>query len=232
MQPTIVAEARHRRSRPPSTRWYRLCGLVVLAGLAAAGGWWAWAVTANHYAIEEFARGAVRGPFPTPPELGPYVASFQGRVEVRGSGPHTLWAEGTCMSCAGITTERYRERTLDVAVIDGQGQPLDIRPPPSEWVFNSGAGREGRALYVVEVPEPGTYGVRWWVDVEDFDQRMPTSLALGEGVGLPARILRPMLAIAGAGVLAAVGLALLTRWRRQRWYRRRAELATAPFLPR
>ena len=149
------------------------------------------------------------------------ISRFGGRVAME-AGTYTLWLDGDCMSCEGNHPEEYRAvDTLVIRAEDGGG-PVEVRPSPNDWLYNTGS-REGRALYVLAVPEAGTFAVRYDLDTSSpkWENRAPAALAFGRGAGLPVRIVRPMVLLAGGGLGVASALSLVTFWRRRRFYERR-----------
>ncbi|HEX2851206.1 MAG TPA: hypothetical protein VHN98_11655 [Acidimicrobiales bacterium] len=203
-----------RRPQAPSKRWYRVAAAIAGLGLLAALAWWPWAVTRIFYATDAFVR--TRG-------------MFGGRVELSHPGAHTLWIEGDCISCVGNEPREYR-KVATVSITGPDGGALRVRPIGANWEYNTG-GREGRALYVFDAPRPGAYVIRFDLDTSgrNWHSRLPSNLAVGRGVGLPVRIVRPMAALAGGGITAALLLTLLTYERRRRYFDRkmRVEAETA-----
>jgi hypothetical protein len=192
--------------RPPSKRWYRVASLIAFLGLAAAAAWWPYATTRQFDAVEQFVRTSYIG----------------GTVAIRHAGVHTFWIEGDCLSCHDNNASEYRA-VAKVSVVDPDGRPVRLRAPGSEWTFNT-AKREGRALWVFDAPKPGPYKVRFDLDIDltnkDWDNVPPQNLAFGEGVGLPVRIVRPMVVLGGGGIVLALGVAGVTATRRRRYYDR------------
>ena len=189
---------------PPSTRWYRAAGVIATLGIVAAFAWWGYASTRVHDTVYGFA----------------HTSPFGGRVELPG-GQHTLWLEGDCLSCHDNSPDEYREvATIDIR--DPNGDPVAVRPADDGWLYNTGS-REGRALYVFDVTEPGAHSVRFALDTSavEWDNAMPARLAFGRGAGLPVAIVRPIVGLAGAGILVAVGLTAVTMVRRRRFFDRR-----------
>lgn len=193
--------------RPPSERWYRLAGVIAVVGILAALAWWPYAATRVHNAVYAFER----------------TSPFGGRVDL-DAGRHTLWIEGDCLSCRGNEPPEYRAvATVELRRIDVEGSaPVTLRPCPPTWLYNTGA-REGRALYVFDLAESGTYGLRFSLDTSssEWDNRPPANLAIGEGYGLPVHIVRPMATLAIGGITVALVLTGITMLRRRRFYERR-----------
>jgi len=172
----------------------------------AALAWWPYAATRVHDAVYGFAR----------------TSPFGGKVDLE-RGPHTFWIEGDCMSCRGNEPPEYRAvASVTVGPLDGSGGPLELRPAPDTWVYNTGA-KEGRALYLLDVPKAGSYGVRFGLDTSSpsWDNRPPAAIAIGEGTGLPVGIVRPMVYSAVGSIVIALGICGVTFERRRRFYERR-----------
>ncbi len=190
--------------RPPSPRWYRLAGLIVVAGLVAAGAWWPYATTRIFDAVEAFDR------------LGP----FGGEVALREAGTHTFWIEGTCLSCHDNDPAEYRA-VATVAVNAPQGTALRLRPAPAR-VFNT-ARREGRSLWLFDAPRPGRYRVSLDFDTSgNWDNNPAQNIAISDGIGLPVRVVRPMFLLALGGIGLGAAISAVTWSRRRRYYARTA----------
>lgn len=196
--------------RPPSVRWYRLAILCVVAGALGAAWWWVHASSQVQYAVNDFAR----------------TSPFGGRVELR-AGVHTFWIEGDCMSCRGNDADEYRAAAT-VRVTDPGGDDVALRPLEPPRLFNTG-GSEGRGLWWFEAPTTGSYAIALSFDTTGaWDNRPPGGVAIGEGHGLPVRIVRPMvLILAGASALAAATVAWVW-WRRRGWHRATAGARGVP----
>ena len=187
--------------RPLSKRWYRLASALLLLGVIAAVAWWPYSTNRVYDAVEEFTR----------------IAPFGGTVRLRTAGPHTLWVEGTCLSCHGNEPSEYRAAAT-VRVEDPSGRPVRLRAA-DDRVFNT-SRREGRALWSFDAPEPGTYAISldFATSDDDWDNQLPENIAVSEGRGLPVGIVRPMALFAGGGVAAASAVALFVWWRRRRYW--------------
>lgn len=184
----------------PSTRWYRAGVIAAAVGVLAALAWWPYAAVRVHDAVYAFDR----------------INAGGGSIEL-DRGTYTLWLEGSCMSCAGNEPREYREvATLEI------DPPVEVEAAGRGWVYNTGA-REGRGVYVLEVPESGTYGVRFRLDTAtiEWDNASPALLAFGPGEGLPVSVVRPMVGLAGGGLALGVAAILVTFVRRRRFYERR-----------
>ena len=188
-------------TRPPSKRWYRLATSLFVVGLLAAGAWWFYATSRVYDEVEGFHR--------LPP--------FGGKVAIDETGTHTLWVEGSCLSCRANDPSEYRAAAT-VEVTDPDGEPVTLRDAP-ERLYNT-SRREGRSLWTFDVAEPGTYTVAFDLDTTktEWDNVVPDNLAIGEGRGLAVGIVRPMVVFALAGTAAAVGITAVTAVRRRRYY--------------
>lgn len=202
---TPTAPGSRRARGAPTKRWYRVAAAIVALGIVAALAWWPYAVTRIFYATDAFVR------------IGP----TGGRANLVHSGTHTFWIEGDCISCVGNEPREYR-RVAVISITGPDGKRVALRPIKANWEFNTG-GREGRALYLFDAPTPGAYVVRFDLNTTGdrrWHSRLPGNLAIGEGVGLPVRIVWPMAALAGGGIAIALGLTLVTHERRRRYYDR------------
>jgi hypothetical protein len=192
---------------PPSKRWYRVATAVVVLGFLAAAAWWPYATTRIFDAVERFDR------------TGP----FGGPIDLEETGTHTFWIEGQCLSCHDNLPSEYRAAAT-VAVIGPDGRDVELRPAPAR-VYNT-ARREGRSLWLFDVRSPGIHRLSLAFDTGgEWDNVPPGNVAISKGVGLPVGIVRPMALFAGGGVVAGLGIALLTYLRRKRYYERAAEFA-------
>ena len=187
--------------RPLSKRWYRLSSALLLLGVAAAVGWWPYSTSRVYDAVEAFTR----------------AAPFGGEVRLTSAGTHTFWVEGACLSCHDNEPSEYRA-AASVEVRAPDGRPLRLRAA-DDRVFNT-SRREGRALWLFDAPEPGTYAISldFDTDGETWDNTPPENIAISKGRGLPIGIVRPMVLFAGGGALAAGAVALFVHWRRRRYW--------------
>lgn len=189
---------------PPSKRWYRVAVGLAVVGLVAAAAWWPVATTRVFDAVEAFER------------TGP----FGGAVELRTSGTHTFWVEGSCLTCHQNDPGTYRAAAT-VAVVDPRGRRLELRPAPAR-LYNT-ARREGRALWLFDVVAPGPHQVSLDFDTSgDWESTRPANVAVGRGEGLPVGIVGPMASMSLAGAAAGAALTAVTAVRRRRHYRRGA----------
>ena len=187
--------------RPLSKRWYRLASALLALGVLAAVAWWPYSTSRVYDAVEGFSR----------------TAPFGGTVELRESGTHTFWIEGTCLSCHDNEPDEYRAAAT-VRVEDPQGRPVRLRPG-DDRVFNT-ARREGRALWLFDAPSPGKYEISLAFDTdgERWDNTTPENIAISRGRGLPVGIVRPMALFAGGGVVGALAVVAFVGWRRRRYF--------------
>jgi len=186
---------RGTRDGVPSTRGYRLAGLVLGLAIVAAVGWWLWSLTVNTRAVNEFTT--------LPPVSGM-------PVEVEAAGAHVIWAGSGCGGyCAPEAPELYRVH-LTVGLIGPDG-PLALEPYAGDTRYSLGAGRQGRAVWAVDVPQPGTYLLE---RRSDGEIRSPP-LLLGAGTGLPTDTWGGIRLILIGGTLVAAGLTAVTYQRRR-----------------
>lgn len=169
-------------------------------GLVAALGWFLYAVTVQTGAVNEFTN----------------VPWFPGApVEVAGAGDHTLWTGPACGgACRPKSANTYR-RHLDVGFDDAEGNPVAVAAAEEQY-FNVGGGREGRAVWLVRFEEPGTYTTRLGSDGEVPRPR----LWLSAGEGLPVRMARGSLFLAGGAGLVAAAMVAATFVLRRRAFDR------------
>lgn len=195
------------RATPPSTRWYRLSWSFVALGLVAAGAWWPYATTRVFDEVEAFTR------------LGP----SGGAVALASTGVHTIWVEGACLSCHDNNSQEYR-KAARVSLVAPDRRPVPLRPAPAR-VFNT-ARREGRSIWLFDARKVGRYELSVDFDTSgDWDNVVPSSVAVSRGIALPTHIARTMAELAGTGLAAALSIAVLTALARHRYY------ATQPIRP-
>ncbi len=161
-------------------------------GLVLAFGWFLHALTVQTNAVNEFAD----------------VSWFPGStVEVVVPGDHTLWTGPGCNgACRPESAATYR-RHFSVGFEGPDGRPAQV-VPAAEQYFNVGSGREGRAAWVVRFEEPGTYTPQLAAIPQppgQFNVPRPR-LWLGDGRGLPVRLARGSLFLAGGFALAAASI--------------------------
>jgi len=181
---------------PPSTAWYRVAFGALALGLVLAVAWFLHALTVQTHAVNAFT--AV-----------PWARDVV--VEVAEPGVHTLWAGPGCSgACRPESAATYR-RHLTVGFVDEDGRAVPVSDA-AEQSYNVGSGREARAVWWIDFPRPGTYAASLGTDEE-----VPRpSLLLGRGRGLPVRVLRGSLFLAGGGAaLAALIVALTWALRRR-----------------
>lgn len=183
-------------SRVPSTAWYRLAFWVVVAGVVSAIVWFLYALVIQTDAVNDFV-GVPGVP--------------QATVVVTEAGEHTVWAGAGCGgACRPESAATYR-RHLDLHFEAADGAPAPV-VPATEQYFNVGGGREGRAVWLVDFEEPGTWTTRLSSDGEVPQPR----LWFGQGRGLPARFARGSVLIVVGSVAAAATIATVTALAR-RW---------------
>jgi hypothetical protein len=181
-----------------------LCWVFVVAGLVAAGAWWPYATSRVYDAVEDFTR------------VGPYG----GKVSLTSAGPHTIWIEGSCLSCHDNDPPEYRAAAT-VSLRDPDGQQVALHPAAAR-VFNT-SRREGRSIWRFDAPRPGPYVLSLDLDTSgDWDNALPADLAVSRGNGLPVGIVRPMALFAGGGIAIGAAIALVISVRRRRHFARAA----------
>ncbi len=191
------------RTRPPSKRWYRLAGALVVVGIVTAIAWWPYATTRVYDAVEGFER----------------TSPFGGTVALLAPGTHTFWVEGACLSCHDNGPQEYRDvATVDIR--DPSGAAVEVRPSAAR-VFNT-ARREGRSLWLFDAPAAGAYRIAFDLDTsaDSWDNTSPGNIAVSRGDGLPVGIVRPMASFALAGLVAGATVAAVAWWRRRQFYAR------------
>ena len=179
----------------PGRRLGRLAGLVLLVGLAGAVAWVAYALSDQTHAVNDFTR--------LPPRSGMPVA-----VEERGL--HTVWASAACGGLCDVPplAELHELVTLG---FDGPSGMVRPGPFPGESSYYVGGDRRGTAAWVVEFPEAGTY------ELERENRGVgAVVLQLGEGKGMPSRIVPGAAAIAAGATALSAALFALGRYRRHR----------------
>ena len=189
------------RPNPPSTAWYRVAFGALGLGLVLAVGWFLHALTVQTHSVNALT-------------VVPWAKGAE--VEVASPGVHTLWAgpgcNGACRPESGATYRRH----LTLAVVDEGGAVVPVADA-GDQSYNVGTGREGRAVWVIDFPRPGTYVAQLGTDEE-----LPRpSLLLGRGRGLPVRLLRGSLFLVGGGVVLAAVITWLTWALRRRAFDRR-----------
>jgi hypothetical protein len=199
-----TANVETREPRAPSRRWYRVAVVIMMLGFAAAAAWWPYADTGVFRAVEGFTR----------------LSRFGGEVQIAEPGRHTFWIEGPCLSCHDNSPASYR-KAATVSLQGPGGQAVPLRPIATNWLYNT-SRREGRSLWVFDVTDPGAHRIKldFNTTAPDWDNTPPSNIAISPGEGLPVRILRPMATFVFGGIGIAGALALVTRWRRKRFYDR------------
>jgi len=85
-------------------------------------------------------------------------------------------------------------------------------------VFNT-ARREGRSIWLFDAPSAGPHVIDLDFDTGgNWDNTLPSNIAVSAGDGLSVAVARPMALMAGAGVAAGATLAGVTAIRRRRYY--------------
>ena len=188
--------------RFPSALGYKVAGLVALAGALGAFAWFNYALVRQSDAVNELRRLPVRG-----------------TVEFSHAGEYTVWAGRLCggLCRPGSAASYQRHLTVRLTAV-ADGEVVEPRPFPGSAYYNVGGSREGRAVWLLEIPAAGSYEV---FRRNDGDVSSPP-LTIGAGRGLPVTIRSGVIAFGGGGALIAGGLAVTTFARRRRALARRA----------
>lgn len=185
---------------------YWLAAAIAIAGAIAGVVWWNVALVRVTDAVNDFQR-VRRGT----------------TVNVDEAGAYTIWAQRPCGGYCVLEPAGAYRRHIDVSFspAGSEGTHPEITAHPRGGHYNVGSGRQGRAVWLVEFPEPGDYTL----DVRSDGEVLSPALRLGQGESLPARILAPAVWIAGTGIAAGTVIAAAVFLReRRRAAGRRAEL--------
>jgi hypothetical protein len=187
--------------RPPSLRWYKAAAWVVAAGLALGLGWFVHAITVQTHAVND-----------TFVEV-PWRPGAS--VEVTEPGVHTVWTGPACNgACRPLQDTTYR-RHLTVGFRSEDGRTASVAAAERQY-FNVGGGREGRAVWLVDLDRPGT-----WTAELGTDGEVPRPLLwVSPGEGLPIRAMRGSYWLAGTAAAIAAVMVAGTRLLRRRAYDR------------
>jgi len=180
----------------PSRRGYKIGAALLVIGGIGAFAWFNYALTRQSDAVNEFQR-----------------LSVGGQVTIAEPGSYTIWASRPCAgNCRPEPASVYqRHLTLRLKPVSG-GEEIVTRPFPGSAYYNVGGSREGRAVWLLEVPEVGTYGV---IRRNDGEVISPP-LLLGAGRGLPVTVRAGVVLIGGSALLAALPLFVITYVRHRR----------------
>lgn len=122
-------------TRRPSTGWYWVSGLLLVAGLVAAAVWIVSAVTGVSDRVDQFPRTSVPG------ELS---------VVIDAPDTYYVYSEG-----AGESTLE----SLELTVTDPSGEPVMVRPVDSGVVYDTDGGAVGRPVGEFQASAAGAYAV-------------------------------------------------------------------------
>lgn len=178
----------------PSARWYRVAWGLIALGVLGAASWAVYALSNQTDQVNEHVR--------LPSVAGTTVA-------IDEPGTYTVWAGSACGGyCPPESPVDYREH-LTIGFVGPDG-PLTLEPFPGDARYNIGTGRQGRAVWLLRVDEPGEYAFE---RASDGEMRSPP-LLLGRGEGLPANVFPGVWLILAGGVGAGALLATVV-WRRR-----------------
>lgn len=167
-------------------RWpFRAASIVLVVTLVGAFAWMNVALIRQTDAVQDFTR--------LPPTTGL-------PVEIESTGIHTIWAAS---ASGGMIRpdqpERFHE-FMDVAFVAADGTRVVPEPKLGGQHYMLGAGQEGRAVWLVEFDEPGTYTM----ERQRRTGVNSATLLLSEGDGLPAGV------VSGVLVIGIVGAVVIT----------------------
>ena len=174
----------------------KLSGLVLLATVLGAFAWVNVSFIRQTDAVNEFQR--------LPSMSG-------GTVEVEEAGTYTIWAGAACSGlCRPDRAEAFHENMV-VQFVGGDGEVVVPRPKHDGQHYMLGAGREGRAVWLVDFDETGTFAMerRRYAGVGS------SILWLGKGDGLPAGVMSGVVVISVVGGITSAGL-LVYGWQRRK----------------
>lgn len=179
----------------PSARWYRVAWGLVALGVLGAAAWAVYALSNQTDQVNEHVR--------LPSVAGTTVA-------IDEPGTYTVWAGSGCGGfCPPESPVDYRQH-LTIAFTGPDG-PLPLEPFPGDARYNIGTGRQGRAVWLLRVEEPGEYAFE---RASDGEMRSPP-LLLGQGEGLPANVFPGVWLILFGGIGAGAVLAAVVYHRRK-----------------
>jgi hypothetical protein len=180
----------------PIPKWpNRIAAVVVVASLAGAFAWMNISFIRQTNAVNQFQQLPPMSGFP---------------VVIAEPGLYTIWAGAACNGfCRPDTPERYHAG-LTVG-FEKDGRYIAPVPKHRGQHYMLGSGREGRAVWLVEFDEAGTYTL----DRRRHGDVGSATLLLGKGDGIPAGVLPGVVTIGVVGGGLALGLAVYG-WRRKR----------------
>lgn len=180
--------------RPPSKAGYWIGALLIAAGVIGAIVWIGYRALAFDEAIDDFERVPVGQVGTISLDEGDFVVYAE-----RGAG------EPLALAVGEVRMRPAGER----------GQRVEFEDYDTEFTYDFGGNRVGRAQYTFEIEEAGDYQVA----VEDLGSA--TTAAFGPSVagdlvaiGVGATV------IGGVGVIAGIVVLVVTSSRRRKWRRR------------
>lgn len=168
-------------------RWpFRAAMVTLVATLIAAFAWMNVAFIRQTDAVQEFEQLPMASGLP---------------LEISSTGTHTIWTAAASGGRIRPDRPELYHQYMELAFVAADGTRLVPEPKQDGQHYMLGAGQEGRAVWLVEFEEAGTY---------TFERRRQTgvgsaTLLISEGDGLPAGIVPGMLAIGAAGGVVIVG---------------------------
>ncbi|MBK5224096.1 MAG: hypothetical protein JJE52_14725 [Acidimicrobiia bacterium] len=180
----------------PPKRLFQMAIVVIVAGLIGAFAWFNYALSDQTNEINQFQR--------LPPQSGiPF--------EVDEAGTYTVWASAACGGRCPVPALDDLYELMVLGFEAPSGTMVRPEPYPGEQKYRISGDRHGKAAWIVEFDETGTYVLeRRNLGVGSV------LLLLGEGEGLDSRILSGVLGIGGVALAVAFVLAVLGRHRRNK----------------
>lgn len=179
----------------PSKWWSRAAFASVVLGGIAAFAWFNWALDDQSRDVREFIQLPPRSGIP---------------VEIAEPGVYTVWGAAACGGLCDVPPVDEMQELIVLTLESPSGQVVEPRPFPGSDSYRIDGANHGKAVWLVDVPEAGTYQVeRRNLGVGSV------SLLLGRGEGLSTDIVAGLVVIAVVTVVVA-GLLMAIRWYRER----------------
>jgi hypothetical protein len=184
----------------PSKWWYRAAFATVVLGGIAAFAWFNWALDDQSRHVQDFTRLPPRSGIP---------------VEIAEPGTYTVWAGAACGGLCDIPPLDEMRELIVLSLESPSGEVVEPTPFPGSDSYRLDGANHGKALWLIEIPEAGTY------QVERRNLGVgAVNLLLGQGQGLSADIGAGLVVIAIVTVVVTAALVAIG------WYReRRAVMA-------